>query len=97
MPTGYMDPKKYDGPERRKYFRYNIIYAPKERARLEIDNDQFEVLDFSRGGLRFFKDNPADIENRFQGKLIFSDGTTKEIKAEIVWELNNEVGIKYIS
>ena len=91
-----MASKRYDGPERRKYFRYNVIYAPKKRAKLKINKDRFDVLDFSQGGLRFLKDQPVNIENRFRGELMFADGSSKEIKAEIVWQLNKEVGIKYM-
>ena len=54
-----MTSKEYDGPERRQYFRYNIIYSPKDTAMLKIGTKQFEVLDFSQGGLRFLKDSPV--------------------------------------
>ncbi len=91
-----MASKQYEGPERRKYFRHNVIYAPQKRAKLKINKDQFDVLDFSQGGLRFLNDKPINIENRFRGELIFADGSSQEIKAEIVWELNKEVGINYL-
>ena len=90
-----MESKEYDGPERRQYFRYNIIYSPKDKAELIIENKQFEVLDFSQGGLRFLKDNPVHLERLIQGELIFADGRIKKITAEIIWEINEEVGIKY--
>ncbi len=87
--------RQYDGPERRKYFRHNVIYAPKKRAKLKINKDRFDVLDFSQGGLRFLKDSPVHLERLIQGELIFADGRRKKITAEIVWEINDEVGIKY--
>ena len=91
-----MDTKPYDGPERRKYFRYNLIYSPKERIKFKINNDLFDVLDFSQGGLRFIKTNPINVDSHIRGELIFSNGRTKEIIGEIVWELNDEIGVKYI-
>jgi len=91
-----MTSKQYGGLERRKYFRYNVIYAPRKQAKLKINTDQFDVLDFSQGGLRFLKDKPVNIKNHFHGELMFADGSSQEIKAEIVWELNKEVGIKYL-
>jgi hypothetical protein len=90
-----MASEKYDGPERRKYFRYNVIYAPKKRAKLKINKDHFKVLDFSQGGLRFIKDSSVLLERLIQGELIFADGRRKKITAEIIWETSNEVGIKY--
>jgi hypothetical protein len=90
-----MAPQPYNGVERRKYFRYNVIYSPKRRAKLKVDQDQFEILDFSRAGLRFLKESPVPLKRLFQGELIFSDGRRKKINAEIIWEIRNEVGIKY--
>jgi hypothetical protein len=91
-----MKTKKYDGPERRQYFRYNIIYSPKDKARLKINDRHFEVVDFSQGGLRFLKDSPVHLERLFEGEVIFADGRRKKVSAEIIWEINEEVGIKYI-
>ncbi len=90
-----MASKQYEGPERRKYFRHNVIYAPKTRAKLKINKDQFDVLDFSQGGLRFLKDSPVRLERLIQGELIFADGRRKKITAEIIWEIKGEVGIEY--
>jgi len=91
-----MKPEGYDGPERRQYFRYNIIYSPKEQVRLKIKNKQFEVVDLSRGGLRFLKVGRPRLDRLFEGELIYADGRRKTITGEIVWEINEEVGIKYI-
>ena len=55
----------YDGPERRKYFRHNVIFAPRQKARLTIGDREFEVIDFSDGGLRFAKDDDTPLKKQY--------------------------------
>ncbi len=76
--------------------RYNLIYSPKDPIKLRINDDLFEVLDFSPCGLRFIKTKPINMGSRILGELTFSNGRTKEIVGEIVLELNDEIGVKYI-
>lgn len=90
-----MDNKTYDGPERRQYFRYNIIFSPSQGAKLIIGDHAFKVLDFSEGGLRFIKDLNFKIERRVRGTLISSDGKATEIDAEVVWDTGEEIGLQY--
>ena len=90
-----MENKTYDGPERRQYFRYNIIFSPRQGAELTIGNHTFKVLDFSEGGLRFIKDVNFKIERRIRGTLITSDGNSREIDGQVVWDTGEEVGIEY--
>jgi c-di-GMP-binding flagellar brake protein YcgR len=90
-----MSKKKYDGPERRKYFRHNIIYVPQKKATLLIDHHRFDVLDLSDGGLRFINDKGIALGNRIQGTLVLSETDTREISGEIVWENDDETGLAF--
>lgn len=92
-----MNKKKYDGPERRQYFRYNLIYAPKDNATLKIGTHSYEVLDMSEEGLRLKNDGEAIMGKKICGVLEFSDGETRMIEAEIIWEQENEIGLKFTS
>ncbi len=91
-----MSRKRYEGPERRKYFRYKVIYAPKHKARLVINGREFTVLDFSEGGLRFAKDRKTKIDHHVRGRLIYADGKTRQIDGEIVWDHDTEAGLQYV-
>ena len=91
-----MEPIQYEGPERRNYFRYNIIFSPRHGAKLIIEGKTFKVLDFSEGGLRFLKEDQNPLGPCVKAQLIYADGKKKSIEGEIVWELGEEVGLKYI-
>jgi hypothetical protein len=90
-----MKKQKYDGRERRQYFRYNLIYAPKDKAKLKIGAAIYEVLDMSLGGLRFKNDSGTIMEKKVAGVLEFSSGETRTIEGEIIWEQENEIGLKF--
>ena len=92
-----MKKQKYDGPERRQYFRHNLIYSPKDKAKLKIGTGIYEVLDLSGKGLRFKKDTDALIERKISGILEFASGETWKIEGEIIWEHENEIGLKFVS
>lgn len=92
-----MKKKKYDGPERRQYFRYNLIYAPKDKAKLKIGTHEYEVLDMSAEGLRFKNDSETITQKKICGVLEFSSGETRIIEGEIIWEQKNEIGLKFTS
>ena len=91
-----MPPKKYNGPERRKYFRHNIIYVPRKKAVLSIDHHHFDVMDMSDGGLRFINDKGIALGNRIQGTLILSETDTRNISGEIAWENGDETGLEFV-
>ena len=92
-----MKKKKYEGPERRQYFRYKLIYAPKDRAKLKIGMHKYEVLDMSAGGLRFKNDSETIPQKKIRGVLEFSSGKTRVIEGEIIWEQENEIGLRFTS
>jgi len=88
-----MGTKGYDGPERRLYFRYNLIFAPKDKAMLTIGGHVYEVLDMSVEGLRFKNKTGLPIGRQVRALLEFSSGETRTIEGEIVWEKGDEVGL----
>ncbi|MEW6671541.1 MAG: PilZ domain-containing protein [Thermodesulfobacteriota bacterium] len=92
-----MNKQEYDGPERRQYFRYNLIYAPKDKAKLRIGTYGYEVLDMSAEGLRFKNEQNVPFEKQIHAVLEFSSGETRMIEGEIIWEQGNEIGLKFIS
>ena len=92
-----MKEKKYAGPERRQYFRYNLIYAPKDKAMLKIGTHEYEVLDMSVEGLRFKNDGGLITQKQVHGVLEFSSGETRIVEGEIIWEQENEIGLKFTS
>jgi len=87
--------KQYSGFERRKYFRYNLIYIAREKVKLIIGNIEYEVLDISRGGLRFSYGSEIDLGMQIQGVIKFSDDETRAIEGKIVWGKDREVGVKF--
>ena len=90
-----MKTNPYDGPERRQYFRYTLICSPKEKARLSVGENIFDVIDFSDGGLRFVNPQRIPLENPLHGELILADGQTKTVCAEIVWKTQKEIGLRF--
>jgi len=93
--SNQMKKQKYDGPERRQYFRHNLIFAPKDKAKLKIGTDIYELLDMSMGGLRFKNNGETIMGKKVIGVLEFSSGETRTVEGEIVWEQENEIGLKY--
>lgn len=91
-----MPQKKYSGSERRKYFRHNIIYAPRKKAILSIGHNRFDVMDISDGGLRFINDEGIALGTRIQGTLILSETDARNISGEIVWENGDETGLAFV-
>lgn len=87
--------QSYRGFERRKYFRYNLIYPPGSELKLIIDHREYEVLDISQGGLRFFYDGDIDMGMQIQGMIKFSDDESVAIQGKVVWGKGNEVGMKF--
>ena len=87
--------RQYSGFERRKYFRYNLIYLPRDKVKLIIGDIEYEVLDISRGGLRFVYDSKIDLGMQIQGVIKFSDDESRAIEGVIVWGKDSEVGMKF--
>ena len=90
-----MDKEKYDGSERRQYFRHKLIYSPEKRLTFEIQKHSYEVIDISQEGLRFVDDGHLIVEDHVDGILKFSDGEIRKIEGTIIWRSNNEIGIKF--
>ncbi|MBL7180432.1 MAG: PilZ domain-containing protein [Pseudomonadota bacterium] len=87
--------EQYSGFERRKYFRYNLIYLSKKRVKFIVGDREYEVLDISRGGLRFLYNNEIEIEKQIQGIIKFSEDESTAVEGKIVWRKGSEVGLKF--
>ena len=85
--------KQYSGFERRKYFRYQLLYSPRD-AKISIDGREYKILDISREGIRIEVDKKASFAQQIEGTVVFSDGTTQQIKGGIVWMQDGEIGLK---
>ena len=94
-PEQHMASEPYRGLERRKYFRYNLIYLPQREVKLIIDHREYEVLDISQGGLRFSYDGEIDMGMQLQGIIKFSDDESIAIEGKVVWGKDSEVGMKF--
>ena len=90
-----MNATPYGGFERRKYFRYNLIFAPRQKARLTTATCEFDVIDFSDGGLRFSKAPDTILERYIQGNLVRADGQSTPVEGRIVWHSGDEAGLEY--
>ena len=90
-----MDKKTYDGIERRKYFRHNLIYSPGNSLTFEIQRHLYKVIDISQEGLRFIDDGDFTGSDLVEGILKFSDDDTRKIEGTIIWRSDNEIGIKF--
>ena len=66
---GGMEAEDYKGVERRSFNR--IIYNPKERPNIKIDDQVFEVADISEKGLRLINDKRIKLDIKIQGTLSF--------------------------
>jgi hypothetical protein len=86
--------KEPTGMERRRYFRYQLIYSPKD-AKLTIGDHDYLVLDFSVDGLRFKIDDDFPFGREIRGTITFSDDESRDIEATIVWMQDNEIGLKF--
>ena len=94
-PERSMVNERYSGFEKRKYFRYNLIYLSGKRVKLIVGNREYKVLDISQGGLRFAFDNEIEIEDQIQGSIKFSDDEAQAVEGKIVWKKGREVGLKF--
>ena len=87
---------KYSGSERRKYFRYQLLFSPKE-AKFTIDDRDHKVLDISHEGIRFEVDKDMSFGKEVQGTLTLSNGESRAVKGTVVWMQDNEIGLKLLN
>jgi len=88
-----MGKEGYKGKERRSFNR--ILYNPKERPSIEIDDQVFEVADISEKGLRLVNDKKTKLDIKFKGKLAFLCGESLDVEGLIVWQERNELGVQF--
>ena len=83
---------QYQGPEKRNYTR--IIYKPKERPKLRIKTDVFEVADVSEKGLRFINNKELVLDDCVQGTLTFLNGESVDIEGNVEWKQDDDFGFQ---
>lgn len=94
-PAPFLPSKPYNGYERRKYLRYNLVYLSSEKAKLIINNNELEVLNISQGGLKFLYDYEIEIGTFVQGIIKFSNDQSFEVEGQVVWGKGSEFGMKF--
>jgi hypothetical protein len=90
-----MKNKDYNGAERRAYFRVN--YPSTERPILRIGKNEFEVIDISERGLRFWNNQNIKLPEWARGTIIFHNNNSLNVEGKIVWEYENGIGVKLIT
>ncbi len=83
-----MKDKVYDGEERRDHFR--IKYPHVERPKLEILGENFDIIDISERGIKFYG-GP-----KFQTTITFHDGEFFDIEGKVLRTQNNEMVVQLL-
>jgi len=86
-----MDDKKNEQQEKRRYFR--IEYPASIRPTLKIRKHEFEVVDISEKGVRFFADKKIKFGRWVTGNITFCDGQTVGIEGRIAWKRGESIGM----
>ena len=77
--------------EKRRYFR--IEYPASIRPTLKIRKHEFEVVDISEKGVRFFADKKIKFGRWVTGNITFCDGQTVGIEGRIAWKRGESLGM----
>lgn len=88
-------PEKPVYEDRREYPR--IQHRLNRRPRLQIDNQELEVLDISERGIRFNNSTGIRFKDWVRGTLVFSDKSTASINGIIVRRQGNTVSLELIA
>ncbi|NLX06027.1 MAG: PilZ domain-containing protein [Phycisphaerae bacterium] len=66
--------------------RFRLRHPSEVRPKLVIDEQTYDVLDVSEGGLKFFANElPPGIQNgRVDGQMVFRDGESIPVKGRVV-------------
>ncbi len=79
------------GTNRRTYIR--LSYAPDRRPTLLLKGDRFSINDISESGLRLDNPRQAALPRSFQARIKLLGGAVMDIRADVQWQENGEVGI----
>jgi len=82
---------KYDGAERRKYFR--LIYPPGKRPRLKVREHELEIIDISEQGMKLLNYMQRNIGKYISGTVELYSGESIDIIGKVVWLYKNELGL----
>ena len=85
------DDKKDEHQENRRYFR--IEYPASIRPILKIRKHEFEVVDISEKGVKFFADKEIEFGRWVNGNITFCDGQAIGIEGRIAWKRGESVGM----
>ena len=86
-----MDDKNREDQEKRKFFR--IEYPASIRPTIKVRKHEFEVLDISEKGVRFFLEKEIKFGRWVNGNITFHDGKTISIEGRIAWKRGENVGM----
>ena len=75
----------YNERQKRKYFR--VHYPPGDRPKLVLVGNEFEVIDLSERGMRFY------LGTKIHGVITFHNGESVPIEGKIIRIQNGEVAV----
>ena len=81
--------------ERREFPR--IQHRLPRRPCLQIDQQEFEVLDISERGIRFLNNTPIQLSDWIRGTLVFSDKSTLNINGIVIRTQADTVSLQLIT
>ena len=76
---------------RRTYIR--LSYAPDRRPTLFLGNDRFDIIDISESGIRLHNPRRILLPEAFQSQVKLLCGAVLDVRAEVQWRENGEVGV----
>lgn len=82
---------QYVGKEKRNQAR--LVYPPSQRPTFKTGKYKVEVVDISEIGLRFFNYLQHNLGPEIQGVVEFNSGITYEVKGDVVWKYQKELGL----
>ncbi len=85
----------YEGVEKRQYPR--TVFDSKDRPKLKIGLQEFEVIDISEKGVRFVNDKKVGTKGWVNGTIVFSDSRSIDIDGIIVRGDSGNLGLHLIS
>ena len=87
------DPE-YSGIEKRKHPR--TIYPAAPRPTFQTGGQAFEVMDLSRGGLKFCHRDKIKLKGWVKGTVDLADGHCIEVEGIVVRTESRDMGLSFI-
>ena len=76
---------------RRTYIR--VTYAPDRRPTLMLEDVRFDIIDISESGIRLHNPRHAVLPGSFQARVQLLGGRGLDVRVEMQWQENGEVGL----